>query len=112
MLELQPNTMKTAALDSAADKHEYFFDIEPNQPNVVTFVAPSFEYSVTYTKQNLLEKGGGVDAHDEDEVDFTSEETFTFSESVKHRIFLTVSSANESVLPTDEYTISLTVAED
>lgn len=112
MTELQLNNTQTAALGNAAEKHEYFFDIAPNQANVVTFVAPSFEYKVTTFKQNPLEKGGGVDAHDEDEVEFTSEETFTFQESVKYRIFLTVASAHEGVLPTDVYSISRTLVED
>lgn len=113
MIELRPNNAITAILSSPEQKQDYYFDLEPKQTATVSFTAPSFEYKVTYEKEeHPVEKGDGADAHEGPTLDFTKTETHTFTESTKHRIYLTVTSADGVTLPSDGYTISLAVAVD
>jgi hypothetical protein len=111
MIELRPNNTITAILRSPEQKNDYYFDLAPNQTVTVSFTAPSLEYKVTHAKKELpIDKGDGADAHEGPTIDFTTTETYTFSESTNHRIFLTVTSADGVTLPSDSYTIGLSVA--
>ena len=111
MTELQNGSEIRTELSNPQEKHDYYFDVDPNQAVMITFTAPSFEYAVKYFKKAYpLDKGGPANAHDGGEVDFGTEATFTFNESAKQIVYLTVASATASMQPSDGYTISMSVA--
>lgn len=110
MTKLQAHEAMTTTLAHPDEWQLYYFDLAPNQVATVTFTAPSFEYMVMYDKEEYpLEKGDGADAHEGPTIDFNTTQTFTFTEATKHRIYLIITSAIASVLPSASYTIGLTV---
>lgn len=110
MTELQNGNEIRTTLSSPTEKHDYRFDVEPNYPVAITFIAPSFDYAVTYEQVPFpLEKGGPANAHDIGDIDFTTEETFHFQATTKNRVYLTVAGKQATALPSDGYILRMTV---
>lgn len=111
MIKLENGNALRATLSDPAEKHDYYFDLEAGTTVTITFVAPSLEYGVKSVAQAYpLEKGGPANAHNGGDLDFTTKEIFTFSQQTKHRVYLTVASANAAMLPSAGYTIAMAVA--
>ena len=111
MTELQNGSQINDMLNNPDEMHDYFFELNPNERVTITFVAPSLEYKLLHVKEAYpLPKGGTVNGHSGGPVDFTTSEEIVFTESTKHRIYLTIASADGVTLPSDGYTISMSVA--
>ena len=110
LTELRDGSEVTATLNSPQEEHNYYFDVEPNQTVTITFTAPPSDYELRYTKaQYPLPKDGPVNAHTVAPTGVGMVQNLTFTESTKHRVDLTVASADGSTLPSSSYTIGMNV---
>lgn len=108
LTELQLGNPITAMLSNPSEKRDYYFDLFANQPVMLSLTAPPQAYQwYHYKVEHPVPKPGPVSAHSLTKgLGFTTT-TETFAESADYRIYLSIGSADEAVLPSAGYTIGI-----
>ena len=108
LVKLQPGSPVTATLSTPTEKHTYYFDVKANQPVILSLTSLANAYQwYHYEVEYPLPKPGPVEAHSIAKgLSFTTT-TETFAPSEDTRVYLSIGSSNESVLPAAGYTVEI-----